>query len=596
MSLPQLQDVLFSERERFDLSDANALARNKKLQAYVALLLGAAGTVFQGFTGSVTGLTFSLDAVDGVAVDNDGNMLTHDSAVSTSVVLPANSVIWIHAYENETDTDTDSRRFIDDSSDPATEYVDAVATRRTYQGGLYVKSAGYTTPPGYTAPTLAGFDTSHNFGGSIGTKYLVPIAMLVTDGSGVVGGTYQDARKMWIVDGNYTVNPSTSELFHAFSADPTRGVVSVRTFFKAVASMLKTLGRGDLWWEPLQKNLLQNSDFHLRESLGLAYTENRQDITVGGTSSSRAQHARWFSHLSCTSALANNNARTGTARANYPGWNGGSAVTRDLPNGWLAFAGLFAGNAADTNDASIKFGQEIDRRILSEARGRLLQLWFSFVKNDSPGSALSGRTLRVRVISGTSPTDNLVSGYTGAVTLLDESVALDSVSGETAFGALSSVIVPDNAEALGLLLSIDGIPWLDTTVSGNNETFSIALTEPMLAPTSQGFSQQYRKREGEDEELLYFFQKATEIVRWVSSFTTSTVVATKVIPEMGSGAAQPYASSALRLDATGTKQVNTTYHAPTSTFPPYIEVKPTTNDGGSDSGPYATDWWLEYDL
>jgi hypothetical protein len=252
MPFNQLKNVKWSDFERLDLDDLNAVSALKDADVRELLLAfmepGAAGLVYKGFTGTPgVGLVFNFDPVDSLALASDGSLLATTAAAPLSTALPGNASIYLHAYLSEQESDVDNRRFLNDIPAPPEEYTVNTATRVTKVVGLYVTS---NTDAVLQA---ASFQTSAFIAGK--TRQLVTLYGMKTSGSGVIAGSVIDFRRMWMVNGNQVpaANGGLDELPHTFpSTNGDRNVYGLRSMFLALTSVLRSLA-GDPssrnWWD-----------------------------------------------------------------------------------------------------------------------------------------------------------------------------------------------------------------------------------------------------------------------------------------------------------------------------------------------------------
>lgn len=245
------KNVNFAEDERVDVDDVNAISalKDADLRELMTVLMepGTNGTVLTGFDGVGSGLTWQLLAVDSAAIDSDGNMLEMLSSSPLSVSLPVSSSCYIHAYAIEQDSDSDVRRFLNDIPVPPEEYSVTTPTRKSKLVGLYV------TTNSDAVLLKSSFQTTAFISGK--NRKLVALAACKTNGSGFIPFSNVDFRHMWMVSGNQipALNGGTPDLpFAIGSAGGDRNVKGIRTMFKAIASVLRTISgaTGQDWWNP----------------------------------------------------------------------------------------------------------------------------------------------------------------------------------------------------------------------------------------------------------------------------------------------------------------------------------------------------------
>jgi hypothetical protein len=247
------KNVNFVEDQRVDVDDLNAISdlKDAHLREMMTVLMepGVNGTVLTGFdgVGSTLSLSWQLLGVDSAAIDAEGNILEMLSSAPLSVALPASQSCYIHAYAIEQDSDSDARRFLNDIPTPPEEYSLVTPTRKSKLVGLYVTSNADVTL------LQSSFQTTAFISGK--NRKLVALAACKTNGSGVIALSNVDFRNMWMVSGNQipALNGGVNDLpFTIGSSSGDRNVKGIRTMFKALASVLRTISgaTGQDWWNP----------------------------------------------------------------------------------------------------------------------------------------------------------------------------------------------------------------------------------------------------------------------------------------------------------------------------------------------------------
>lgn len=247
------KNVNFVEDQRVDVDDLTAIStlKDADFREMMTVLMepGVNGTVLTGFdgVGSTLSLAWTLLGVDSAAIDADGNVLEMLSSAPLSVALPANVSCYIHAYAIEQDSDSDARRFLNDIPTPPEEYSLVTPTRKSKLVGLYVTSNADVTL------LQSSFQTTAFISGK--NRKLVALAACKTNGTGVIAFSNVDFRNMWMVSGNQipTINGGVNDLpFAIGSSGGDRNVKGIRTMFKALASVLRTISgaTGQDWWNP----------------------------------------------------------------------------------------------------------------------------------------------------------------------------------------------------------------------------------------------------------------------------------------------------------------------------------------------------------